>query len=285
MIKEIDSRLAELVDACTEPRLRGAMRYGALGPGKRIRPRLLLAACEGAKGHYTATALDFACCLEMLHAYSLAHDDLPAMDNDDLRRGRPTLHRQFDEATAILAGDALLNHAYETMARLCADQYRQRRPVVAMGVIAEAAGANGMVAGQMMDLASEGREISVETLREIHRHKTGALFTAALEAGAILGGAARPFVKGMKALGDLLGLLFQVRDDIFDVVATPEQIGKMPGSDAKNNKTTYVSLLGLEKAEALYGKLSREATALVKSLPCKTATLRDLVAQTIGREK
>jgi geranylgeranyl diphosphate synthase type II len=285
MINDIENRLTELINTCDEPRLREAMLYSALSPGKRVRPRLLLAACEAARGSYDATALDFACCLEMIHAYSLVHDDLPAMDNDDLRRGRPTTHKQYDEATAILAGDALLNHAYETMSRLCADFFRLRRPVIAMAIIAKAAGANGMIAGQMLDLESEGKKISIDTLKGIHRRKTGALFTAGMEAGATLGGGTRLFVQGIARLGGLVGLAFQVWDDILDVTSTADTLGKNPGSDSKNQKVTYVSLLGLAKAEDVYKKLSHDALALAHSLPCKTPSLRDLVAQIIVREK
>ncbi|MCL2499906.1 MAG: polyprenyl synthetase family protein [Defluviitaleaceae bacterium] len=285
MIEAIEKNLERLINTCEEPRLREAMLYSALSPGKRVRPRLFLSACEAAKGSYDATALDFACCLEMIHVYSLIHDDLPAMDDDDLRRGRPTTHKQYDEATAILAGDALLNHAYETMSRLCADFFRLRRPVIAMAIIAKAAGVNGMIAGQMVDLQSEGKKITLDDLKGIHRRKTGALFTAALEAGAILGGGTRLFVQGMAKLGGMVGLAFQIRDDILDVTATCEQIGKMPGSDARNEKVTYVSLLGLQKAEDTYKKLSNEALALAQSLPCRTNSLRDLVMQIINREK
>ncbi|MCL2602944.1 MAG: polyprenyl synthetase family protein [Defluviitaleaceae bacterium] len=285
MFEDIERRLAELINTCEEPRLREAMLYSALSPGKRVRPRLLLSACEAAKGSYDATALDFACCLEMIHAYSLVHDDLPAMDDDDLRRGRPTTHKQYDEATAILAGDALLNHAYETMSRLCADFFRLRRPVVAMAIIAKAAGASGMIAGQALDLQCEGKKITLEDLKGIHKRKTGALFTAAMEAGAILGGGTRLFVQGMAKLGGMMGLAFQIRDDILDVVATHEQIGKTPGSDAKNEKVTYVSLLGLQKAEDTYKRLSHDVMALAHALPCKTGSLRELVAQIISREK
>lgn len=285
MIYELETRMAELIESCDEPRLREAMLYSALGAGKKVRPRMLLSACEAAKGSYDKTALDFACCLEMIHAYSLVHDDLPAMDNDDLRRGKPTVHKQFDEATAILAGDALLNHAYETMSRLCADFFRLRRPVIAMAILAKAAGANGMISGQMIDLQSEGKKISLDELKNIHRRKTGALFTAALEAGATLGGGTRLFIQGMIKLGGLVGLAFQIRDDILDVTATAELMGKTPGSDAKKGKVTYVSLLGLEKAGEIYTKMCRDAMALAQSLPCKTNSLRDLIAQIIVREK
>ena len=285
MINEINTRLAELLDPINEPRLRDAMCYATLGEGKRLRPQLLLAACEAAGGSYDATALDFACCLEMIHAYSLVHDDLPAMDDDDLRRGRPTTHIQYDEATAILAGDALLNLAYETMAQICAKFFRFRKPAQAMAIIAKAAGSNGMIGGQMLDLQSEGTDIDIETLRTIHRHKTGALFTAAFEAGVTLGGGTRLFFQGMSKLSNLVGLLFQMRDDILDITATAEQLGKQPGSDAKNQKVTYVSLLGMTQAEELHKKLTRDVLTLTKCLPCKTPTLSNLINQVIIREK
>jgi len=285
MIDAINARLAELLDPIDNPRLREAMRYATLGEGKRIRPQLLLAACEAAKGSYDNTALDFACCLEMIHAYSLVHDDLPAMDDDDMRRGRPTTHIQYDEATAILAGDALLNHAFETMAHICAQLFRLRRPAAAMAIIAKAAGSNGMIGGQMLDLQSEGQPIDIETLRAIHRGKTGALFTAAFEAGVTLGGGTRLFVQGMRKLGGLVGLLFQMRDDILDITSTAQQLGKRPGSDTKNQKVTYVTLLGMEKAEALHHQLTQDIQQLTQSLPCKTPTLRNLINQTIIREK
>ncbi|MCL2364595.1 MAG: polyprenyl synthetase family protein [Defluviitaleaceae bacterium] len=285
MIDKINARLAALLNPIEDARLRDAMRYATLGAGKRLRPQLLLAACEAAKGSYDDTALDFACCLEMIHAYSLVHDDLPAMDDDDMRRGHPTVHIQFDEATAILAGDALLNLAYETMAHLCADLYRFRRPTAAMAIIAKAAGSNGMIGGQMLDLQSEGTPISIETLRAIHHGKTGALFTAALEAGVTLGGGTRVFLQGMSQLGSLVGLLFQMRDDILDITSTAKQLGKQPGSDAKNQKATYVSLLGMEKAQELHDQLVRDVLTLTQILPCKTPALRNLIDQIIHREK
>jgi len=211
------------------------------------------------------------------------------MDDDDMRRGRPTTHIQFDEATAILAGDALLNLAYETMAQVCAHNKSLHTPAVAMAIIAQAAGSNGMIGGQMLDLQSEGTQIDIDTLRSIHRRKTGALFTAAFEAGAILGGAlglGLPlFVQDMHKLGSLVGLLFQMRDDILDITSTAAQLGKQPGSDAKNQKVTYVSLLGMEKAQELHKKLSQDVLTLTRSLPSETPTLRNLIDQIIIREK
>jgi geranylgeranyl diphosphate synthase type II len=281
----INARLAELLGNCDEPHLAEAMQYATLGEGKRVRPRLLLAACEAAKGSYDATALDFACALEMIHAYSLVHDDLPAMDDDDLRRGKPTVHIKFGEATAILAGDALLNRAFEVMSAICADLYRLRRPGLAMSIIARAAGANGMIGGQMRDLLSEGKDIDIETLRTVHRRKTGALFTAALEAGAVLGGASPLFVQRIAKLGEALGILFQICDDVLDVTSTAAALGKNPGSDMKNNKTTYVSLLGMQKTEEIYKKLTRDVIVMTQALPNKTNTLRTLIDQIIHREK
>ncbi|MCL2188722.1 MAG: polyprenyl synthetase family protein [Defluviitaleaceae bacterium] len=284
MIKQIDACLERLIATCEEPSLRDAMHYAALGAGKRIRPRLFLAACEAMCGGYDEAALQFACCLEMIHAYSLVHDDLPAMDNDDLRRGRPTVHKQFDEATAILAGDALLSHAFEIMARVCAcAESVQQDYAQTMLIIARAAGANGMIAGQVRDLASEGKQLDMDTLEQIHRRKTGALFAAALEAGATLGG--NTHTQEMRKLGYTLGLAFQIRDDILDVTSTAEALGKNPGSDINNQKSTYVSLAGLETAQEMYKNISADVLALVDSIPAKTLTLRDLITQVLTRDK
>ena len=284
MIDAINTRLVELIQTCEEPRLKEAMLYTALGPGKRMRPCLLLAVCEAVKGSYDAAALGFACCLEMIHAYSLAHDDLPAMDNDDLRRGRPTTHKQFDEATAILAGDALLSHAFEVMAGLCAASPHEHKYVATMAVIAGAAGVNGMIAGQMLDLQSEGKAIGLDTLNEIYRRKTGALFTASMVAGALLGDGTDNFIRNITDLSNSVGLAFQVRDDIFDVESTVETLGKLPGSDEKNQKATYVSLLGVEKAKEMYTEISRDIQAKTLELQCKTQSLPDLIRKIINRE-
>jgi geranylgeranyl diphosphate synthase type II len=285
MIDAINERLEALIYTCDNEALREAMLYSAMGAGKRIRPRLLLAACEGARGSYDETALDFACCLEMLHAYSLVHDDLPAMDNDDLRRGKPTAHKQFGEAMAILAGDALLNHAFEMMADLCVKFFRSRRPASAMQIIARAAGVNGMITGQVLDLANEGKQTDIETLKNIHRHKTSALIAAAVEAGALLGGGTRKLIYHTARLGKNLGLAFQVQDDMLDVTATAETLGKQPFSDKKNEKATYISVLGLEKTQEIYQQLAQDVRTMAHDLPSKTPALCNLVDEILNREK
>jgi geranylgeranyl diphosphate synthase type II len=231
------------------------MAYSVFAGGKRLRPRLLLAACEAVNGAYDDTAVGFACAVEMIHTYSLIHDDLPAMDDDALRRGKPTSHIKYGEAKAILAGDALLNLAFEAMAACVADNPR-KRTARAMAVIAKASGASGMIAGQAADMEYEGKNINADTLTYIHANKTGALITACMEAGAILGGAADETVREYARVGRNLGLAFQIRDDILDVTATLEQLGKPVRSDERNRKNTYVSVHGLERAREEYKKIS-----------------------------
>ena len=284
MHDQINRRMEALINRCHEPLLREVMAYSALGEGKRLRPLLLLAACEAVSGGYCGTALDFACAVEMIHAYSLAHDDLPAMDNDDFRRGRPTCHRAYNEAMAILAGDGLLSLAVEVMAGHVSASPGSGA-ARALSIVIRGAGVNGMVAGQVSDIIHEGRPISAETLAAIHRRKTGSLITACLEAGAVLGGGEPQAVEKMVKLGGVLGLAFQVRDDILDVTSTAEDLGKPVGSDSKNQKATYVSVHGMEAAEAEYLRLSREAVEIVGSTGCKTNTLGELVSKTISRVK
>jgi len=286
-----------LISECSEPLLKEVMAYAALGEGKRIRPKLLLAAYEAVAGatdfsgitgasRQSDTALDFAAAIEMIHAYSLAHDDLPAMDNDDMRRGRPTCHKAYTEAMAILAGDGLLSLAVEAMARRIGGTPEESVLVAkALNRVITAAGVNGMVGGQVSDIINEGKPIDADTLAAIHRRKTGCLITASLEAGAILGGGAEEIVQEIVKLGQVLGLAFQVRDDILDVTSTAEKLGKPIGSDTKNQKATYVTIYGLDAAKAQYKNLSREAHAIVDKIPAKTGALSDLVSQTLIRTR
>ena len=303
MHDQINKRLEMLLSECHEPLLREVMSYSVLGEGKRTRPLLLLAAYEALSGGCDDTALDFACAVEMIHAYSLAHDDLPAMDNDDLRRGRPTCHKAYSEAMAILAGDGLLSFAVEVMVRqgdgssvtgcdkLLSSASGDRRTVPlshaakALYRIIKGAGINGMVAGQVSDILNEGKQVDAETLAAIHRRKTGALITACFEAGAILAGSDEAIVQKMTSLGAIVGLAFQIRDDILDVTSTAESLGKPIGSDSRNQKATYITVHGLEAAEAEYQRLSREALEAIDSIPCKTDALRNIVTQTIARTK
>jgi len=291
MHEHINRRLEELISECNEPLLKEVMTYSALGEGKRLRPQLLLASYEAVAGENRTsaayiTALDFACAIEMIHAYSLAHDDLPAMDNDDFRRGRPTCHKAYNEAMAILAGDGLLSLAVEVMARHIGYSSEDSvRAAKALYCIIKAAGVNGMVGGQVSDIINEGKPINAETLAAIHRRKTGCLITASLEAGVILGGGNTPEIKETVKLGKVLGLAFQIRDDILDVTSTAESLGKPIGSDSKNQKSTYVTVHGMAVAEAEYQRLSREANEIVGNIRCKTGALSGLVAQTISRTK
>jgi len=256
----LEERLQSLVDRYAAlPPLREAMAYSLMAGGKRLRPKMLLAAHHMLGGH-ERTALDFACALEMIHTYSLIHDDLPAMDNDCLRRGKPTSHVVFGEANAILAGDALLNAAFEVMSEACLAAAEPLRAVEAMRIIGRAAGARGMIAGQWMDLASEGKHIAQDELRSLHEHKTGAMFAAAVEAGAALAGASAENRQKVLDYAGSFGLAFQITDDILDVVGNEAALGKSIGKDAREDKCTYVTLLGLKEAQ----KLAREQCRLGK---------------------
>ena len=226
-----------------------SMKYSLEAGGKRIRPVLLLETIKMMGGNCSA-GIPFACAVEYIHTYSLIHDDLPAMDDDDLRRGKPTNHRVFGEAVAILAGDGLLNSAFEIMSgeilkNNCVGS------VKAMNVIASCAGVNGMIAGQIVDIESEGRSISYEELRYLHSKKTGALIKASVMAGAYIAGANEEELKAVERYSENIGLAFQITDDILDVTGNTSELGKNTGSDIQNDKSTYVSLFGIEKARLL----------------------------------
>ena len=226
-----------------------SMKYSLEAGGKRIRPVLLLETIKMMGGNCSA-GIPFACAVEYIHTYSLIHDDLPAMDDDDLRRGKPTNHKVFGEAVAILAGDGLLNSAFEIMSgeilkNNCVGS------VKAMNVIASCAGVNGMIAGQIVDIESEGRSISYEDLRYLHSKKTGALIKASVMAGAYIAGANEEELKAVERYSENIGLAFQITDDILDVTGNTSELGKNTGSDIQNDKSTYVSLFGIEKARLL----------------------------------
>jgi geranylgeranyl diphosphate synthase type II len=232
------------------PELYEAMRYSLLGGGKLLRPVLCLssAALFGVETHL---AMPFACALEMIHTYSLIHDDLPAMDNDDLRRGRPTCHKAFDEATAILAGDALLTDAFALMAS-CAPAIPAHRVLAALREIALAAGSPGMVGGQMLDMAFTGKtDIKIDALQRMHSLKTGALFKSSCLTGALLGGAEAGELSAITEYGYAIGLAFQIIDDILDVIGERDKLGKSVGKDVQQGKVTYPALVGLEQSRVL----------------------------------
>ncbi|WP_417687931.1 polyprenyl synthetase family protein [Roseibium sp.] len=257
-------------------RLVEAMRYASLGGGKRLRPVLVLeaAALFGRTDDGAAVA---GAALEFIHCYSLVHDDLPAMDDDDLRRGQPTVHKAFDEATAILAGDALLTLAFDVIAdeRVHADAAVRLR---LSRELARAAGIGGMAGGQMLDLESEGRERSEAEIRTLQAMKTGALLRYACRAGAILADAREDDVERLTRFGEIIGLAFQLADDLLDVEATPEMTGKATGKDAEAGKATLVGLLGIEATRSEISRLLTEAQELLSPFGEKAQTLSALAA-------
>lgn len=264
-------------------RLYEAMRYSVMAGGKRLRPVLLLSACEAVGGNIE-DALPFACGLEMIHTYSLIHDDLPAMDNDDFRRGKPTCHKQFDEALAILAGDGLLTYAFEVMLEAVCDK-KDIKYAKAAKLIANYSGTEGMLVGQVVDVESEGKKIDDKTLMYIHDNKTGGLIKSALMAGAMIGGANSDTIRNFEKIGYNMGIAFQIKDDILDVTSTSDVLGKPILSDIKNEKQTYVSLYGLDNAQQDYETLSQGAVKLIKDMGDKAEFLAWYAASLINREK
>ena len=258
----------------SEP-LANAMRYAALGPGKRLRPALVYACAGTLRGNAfePADCDPAAAALECIHAYSLVHDDLPAMDDDDLRRGRPTCHIEFDEATAILAGDALQTQAFELLLQSSAADALKLR---LLNELTHASGARGMVAGQAIDLAAVNRTLDLPALESMHRLKTGALIRASARMGALLGGADSAQLGAISRYADAIGLAFQVQDDILDVTADTATLGKTQGADAARNKPTYVSLLGLDGARSKLEQLQRDAISALGELQGDTTLLRQL---------
>ncbi|MDH7498155.1 MAG: polyprenyl synthetase family protein [Syntrophomonadaceae bacterium] len=265
------------------PVIHQAMHYALFNGGKRLRPLLLLEAARVAGGD-AEQVMPFACAVEMIHSYSLVHDDLPAMDDDDYRRGKPTCHRVFGEANAILAGDALLTQAFAVMTSSALQgRLDPRRALRAMVEIATAAGSTGMIGGQVIDLASEGQHPALEQLQAMHRMKTGALFVACLRSGAILAGAAAAVVDAFTAYGDALGLCFQITDDILDIEGDATVIGKPVGSDLKHDKATYPALVGLEQARAMARDCSRTAVASLQGFGPEADFLRGLASYVLER--
>ncbi|XP_007033017.2 PREDICTED: geranylgeranyl pyrophosphate synthase, chloroplastic/chromoplastic [Theobroma cacao] len=235
-----------------------AMRYSLLAGGKRVRPILCIAACELVGGEETL-AMPVACAVEMIHTMSLIHDDLPCMDNDDLRRGKPTNHKVFGEETAVLASDALLSLAFEHLASKTTENISPDRVVRAIAELGSAVGSEGLVGGQIVDLASEGKEISLNELEYIHLHKTAKLLEASVVCGAIIGGGNDGDVVRVKNYARSIGLLFQVVDDILDVTKSSEELGKTAGKDLVSNKATYPKLIGVDNAKKFAGELMTQA--------------------------
>jgi geranylgeranyl diphosphate synthase type II len=260
-----------------------AMRYSLFAGGKRIRPILAIAAAESL-GAKTAGLLPLAGALELIHTYSLIHDDLPAMDNDDLRRGRPTCHKVYGDAIAILAGDGLLNMAYEILSdprRLKAVPANRMLSIIAE--ISRASGVFGMVGGQVVDMESEGREVDFPTLEYIHTHKTGALLRSSVRVGAIYARASEKRLRALTRYGEYAGLAFQIADDILDVTGTQEEIGKDVGSDLKKGKKTFPGFYGLEESRRRAQEVSERAVRALKDFDGKADPLRELARYIITR--
>ena len=258
-------RIEEVLKNCLnrlhDSRVKEAMSYSLLAGGKRIRPNLLYETLKG-YGKQESCGDEYAAAIEMIHTYSLIHDDLPAMDNDDLRRGRPTCHKQFDEATAILAGDGLLTFAFETCAKA---ETPSDIKVRCIAMLARMAGADGMVHGQDLDM-NESLQSDWNYLKEVHTYKTGCLLSIPLMIGACLCGQSEDIIEQWHSIGNMIGLAFQIQDDILDVQLTPEQFGKS-NSDARNEKVTSVTLLGMDKAEKMMNDLYTQAEDAIRHLP------------------
>lgn len=273
---------AELEGGSGDPdRLLQSMAYATLNGGKRVRPILVYGSALAVGGSLEAGD-PAACAVELLHCYSLVHDDLPAMDNDDLRRGRPTLHRAFDQATAILAGDALQSRAFEVLARDGAASPAIRIQMVR--ILAAAAGVNGMAGGQMLDFAAMGKTLDLAALEAMHRLKTGALISASVALGCLAGGCEDPQrQQALQTYGSLVGLAFQVQDDILDVTADTKTLGKPQGSDQLNNKPTFTSLMGLDNARLHARQLAEQAVAALDGFPEQAGFLRALAGYIVER--
>ncbi|MEJ2639459.1 MAG: polyprenyl synthetase family protein [Desulfosarcinaceae bacterium] len=270
----------------SQPRIVAAMRHSLLAGGKRIRPVLCMAAAEAVGGNPQST-LPAALALEMIHSYSLIHDDLPALDNDQLRRGQPTCHTRFDEATAILAGDALLTLAFEILAKRAALQPSADAAIwlQVVGRIATAAGYSGMVEGQMRDLDAEGRRLALEELRTLHALKTGRLLQAAVISGALISTADDHQLAALEAYGRHIGLAFQVADDLLNVTGDPKEMGKAVGTDADRQKNTYPALLGLDASMAYADRLVLDALEAIAGFDAKADPLRAIARYIVERNR
>ncbi len=282
--KLVDSELDRLLpaDSVSPTNIHAAIRWSVFAGGKRFRPALLLAAGE-TFGAPLDSLIATACALEMIHTYSLVHDDLPAMDNDDLRRGRPTCHVRFGEATAILAGDALLTLAFKTVSE--DTNLSNTKRAVLISEIAQAAGTpEGMVAGQAYDLEAESQDVAAAELEKIHRLKTGALITAAARAGGIIAGTSKDELEAVTEYAGQLGLLFQITDDLLDVTATAETIGKTPGKDARSRKATYPALYGIEATRKHLASTHAAACAALARIDQPTELLRSIADFILQRE-
>ena len=284
--KQINTYLHKILqNTSNSSRLIKAMHYSLMAGGKRLRPVLCLAAAEVVGGQ-TKDALRAACALEMIHTYSLIHDDLPAMDNDDLRRGKPTCHIAFDEASAVLAGDALLTLAFQMLSAVeISNGGQASKWLRVIHQIAYAAGYRGMIEGQMRDIASENRVLSLKELEELHALKTGALIEASVYSGAILGGDSAEQIDKLGIYAKNIGLAFQIKDDILNVEGDPALLGKAVGTDKTRQKNTYPFLMGLEKSKSFAEELVIRALQAVESFDSRADPLRAIANYIVQRNR
>ncbi len=280
--KDIENKLSEIFSSkdCEYSHLIDAMAYSAEAGGKRIRPKLLMEFMRVAGGN-PENAINFACALEMIHTYSLIHDDLPCMDDDDMRRGKPSCHIKFGEATALLAGDALLTDAFSVA--LSTENVPFDRVCRAAKVLSECAGSDGMIGGQVIDLKYEEQKAPFNVVLELYRLKTGALLKAAATIGCILAGANEEMISAACCFAERIGLAFQIRDDILDIISTAEELGKPIGSDAESEKSTYVSLVGLDKAQEDVISFTNEAINALDAFSADTTELKAFALKLIDR--
>ena len=261
--KLVEKKLDEYIPVKYPEKIWESMRYSVLAGGKRLRPVMALETCRVLCGTYEH-AVPTACAIEMLHSQSLIHDDLPCMDNDDYRRGKLTNHKVFGESTAVLAGDALLSFAPQVILQNTPKTISSDTLLNVLEEFVVAAGAEKLIAGQVVDIDSEGKQISEETLNFIHENKTGALFKLSMRTGAILAGAEEEKLKAVTDYAEKIGLAFQIMDDILDVTSTLEELGKTPGKDAQENKATYVSFYGIETSKKQVASLCKQACDILK---------------------
>lgn len=271
IVNEINQRLKMILNDYPKSKVKEAMLYSLQAGGKRIRPFIVLQVIRAYNQNYH-DYIDIACALEMIHTYSLIHDDLPGMDNDDLRRGKPTCHKQFGEATAILAGDGLLNEAVNIIIKtsLASDL-----KIALISCLYQASGISGMIYGQELDIENENKKLSIDTLNTIHHYKTGKLLSCAFQLGGLI--ASPQDVKVLKEIGYKVGLAFQIQDDILDVISDSKTLGKPVGSDASNHKETYTTLIGVEASQKEVDKLFKEAIELVYSLSINHGLIIEII--------
>jgi len=280
----VEKELHRILDIDEKPEIiYEAMRYSVFAGGKRLRPVLCLSSCELLGGDIKK-ALPVACAIELIHTYSLIHDDLPAMDNDDLRRGKPTNHKVYGEAIAILAGDGLLNLGYEVLVRHALEHPEDyERILKATNEIATASGCKGIIGGQAVDILSQNTELTYEELKFMHEHKTGALIEASVCAGAYIAGATEEEIHALREYARLIGFAFQIKDDILDVIGEEEKLGKKVGSDKEKGKFTFVNIFGLEKSQEMVVELTQNAIKILDRFGEKAEFLKELSNYLIER--